>query len=104
MGEWRGSSRRSRLPDNWEALREKALRRDGNRCRQCGARANQVDHIRAGDDHSLANLQSLCSRCHASKSSAEGGRAVHKGKRDRGPKPWRVPKPQPGLRRQATSE
>lgn len=39
----------------------------------CGARANQVDHIQHGDDHSLTNLQALCAWHHNKKSASEGG-------------------------------
>jgi 5-methylcytosine-specific restriction endonuclease McrA len=48
------------------------LERDGHRCRTCGAIATEVDHVTAGDDHRLANLQALCTPCHRAKSSAEG--------------------------------
>lgn len=74
------SERRSRLPSNWQSLRLEVLRRDRYRCQhrdyphgpKCMARANQVDHIQRGDDHSLKNLQALCRTHHALKSSREG--------------------------------
>ena len=71
--------------------RQVALRRAGGRCQcqgQCGQhtgpcgrrdRPLQTDHINpatAGIDHSLANLQVLCSgpnSCHAAKTAREGG-------------------------------
>jgi 5-methylcytosine-specific restriction protein A len=80
---WDGSTRRSRLPRNWPQLRRQVLRRDKGVCqtrfsdgRLCGREATDVDHIVAGDDHSLTNLQSLCHWCHARKSAQEGGTAA----------------------------
>lgn len=78
---WDGSNRRARLPSNWGKLRAQVLERDGHRCRwpteqqpgtRCGAAATEVDHIKAGDDHSLDNLQALCRWHHQRKSSSEG--------------------------------
>lgn len=74
------SARAQRLPTNWQALRLSVLRRDRYQCQHrdypnapiCGARANQVDHVIHGDDHSPRNLQSLCAPHHAAKSSREG--------------------------------
>jgi 5-methylcytosine-specific restriction endonuclease McrA len=82
---WQGSTRKDTLPPNWEkVIRPRILARDHHQCqhirsdrnRICGARANQVDHIdqERRDDHSDANLQSLCQWHHQRKSSAEGGR------------------------------
>ncbi|MDS2171621.1 HNH endonuclease signature motif containing protein [Nesterenkonia sp. CL21] len=51
------------------------LRRDAYACQLCGAEATEVDHIKAGDDHSDENLQAICTPCHARKSSSEGGAA-----------------------------
>ena len=84
---WSSSNRKSQLPDNWEtAIRPAILKRDNYRCqwvradtgRKCGASANQVDHKDQSrhNDHSPANLQSLCSWHHSAKSSQEGGRAA----------------------------
>ncbi|MGW1269675.1 HNH endonuclease [Streptomyces sp. NPDC002491] len=80
---WEGSTRRARLPKDWARTRRRILRRDNHACqtrfsdgRQCELPANQVDHIEAGDDHSDANLQALCSWCHAHKSAHEGGAAA----------------------------
>ncbi|KRB44275.1 HNH endonuclease [Terrabacter sp. Root181] len=73
------SGRKARLPRDWSPRRLAVLRRDGYRCRaldsegrRCKDRANQVDHITRGDDHSLGNLQALCSWHHGRKSSEEG--------------------------------
>lgn len=85
MPGWRNSDRRSRLPANWASIRREVLRRDGNRCtwREHGDRCAtttglEVDHIRRGDDHSPANLRTLCSLHHASKSAQEGAEALAK--------------------------
>jgi 5-methylcytosine-specific restriction protein A len=76
---WSGSDRASRLPGNWGTIRLRVLRRDGWRCKatlsdgtRCPEPGTEVDHMQRGDDHSLANLQALCSWHHAKKSSAEG--------------------------------
>lgn len=88
------SARSSRLPSNWQALRLSVLRRARYQCQHrdypgapiCGARANQVDHIQRGDDHSLRNLQALCEPHHTAKSSREGVEArVSKGTTSRTP-------------------
>ena len=39
---------------------------------RCIAKATDVDHIRAGDDHSVENLQSLCHPHHDRKTRGEG--------------------------------
>lgn len=81
MPGWSGSDRRSRLPANWSALRSKRLQLDGSRCRwltngeRCNQPASEVDHIKPGDNHSLANLRSLCTWHHAKKSGGEGAAA-----------------------------
>ncbi|PCG86366.1 HNH endonuclease [Streptomyces sp. WZ.A104] len=76
---WSSSSRRDRLPANWPQIRARVLRRDRNQCtarNQYGVRcpeiATDVDHIKPGDDHREANLQSLCGWHHRVKSSREG--------------------------------
>lgn len=77
-GKWADSRRKHELPDDWPQRRAHVLQRDEHRCRWrehgtvCGKHANQVDHIRPGNDHSFANLQALCSEHHALKSSREG--------------------------------
>lgn len=72
---WAGSTRRQRLPPDWERRRQAALTRDQHTCRACGARATEVDHINRGDDHQLANLQSLCHPCHRTKTQTEAAAA-----------------------------
>lgn len=64
----------------WQAIRLRALMRDGYTCRVCGARATEIDHIIeltpeniSNQDISLnlANLQSLCHDCHTRKTKAD---------------------------------
>ncbi len=84
-GHWSGSSatdRKVTLPINWVRLRRHVLKRDGHVCRQvehgvrCCQPANQVDHIGDRHDHDPANLQALCSRHHALKTSQQGLEAL----------------------------
>jgi len=98
---WDTSDRRLRLPDDWPLRRLRVLRRDGYKCQardslgvQCGAPANQCDHIEHGDNHDLDNLQALCSWHHARKSSKEGHAARRPRVRQR-----REPEPHPGMLR-----
>ncbi len=99
-GSWAGSDRRRRLPGNWESeLRPAVLRRDGHRCQvrleRCTGLASEVDHVRAGDDHSLINLQAACGPCHRMKSSREGSAAR--------PSMFRPAEEHPGLRQGGSS-
>jgi len=72
---WSTSDRASRLPRDWPQRRRLVLARDRHRCRIAGAgctvRATEVDHVVAGDDHRLENLQAVCSVCHTAKTLAE---------------------------------
>ena len=76
MSRWNSSTRRSRLPKDWQSRRRQVLSRDDWICQiglsGCLTEASDVDHIVAGDDHRLENLRAACSYCHAKKSSAEG--------------------------------
>lgn len=76
---WRNSTRRARLPANWDSeLRPAVFARDGTICHWCGQPgADEIDHIIPGDDHSLDNLGPIHGwrtqqRCHVHKSAAEG--------------------------------
>ncbi len=101
-GGWAASDRRERLPANWEALRRQVRIRSGGRCevikgsnsQRCTNPARDCDHILAGDDHRLQNLQDICVFHHRHKSSVEGNAAkaarVAAGKRP--------PERHPGLR------
>lgn len=74
---WAGSDRKSRLPVDWDRLRQVVLQRCGFRCewvddgQRCLAAATDADHILPGDLNELANLQGLCSRHHRAKTSRE---------------------------------
>lgn len=76
---WEGSNRRDRLPPDWELRRLKILQRDSYRCtwiennRRCPVKIDlEVDHRIPGDDHSDANLRTLCKGHHSRKSAREG--------------------------------
>jgi 5-methylcytosine-specific restriction protein A len=89
--------RRSTLPPRWSTIRRAVLDRDGHRCtwlddgQRCNAPANQADHLDNPDDHSLANLTSLCAWHHARKSSRQGNDARRR------PSERRPPERHPGL-------
>ncbi len=74
----RHSARVTRGP-RWKALRMQALDRDDWQCVQCGERRRlEIDHIQPVRTHpelsySLANLQTLCGRCHSRKTRIEVG-------------------------------
>lgn len=76
---WSGSTRRQRLPPDWERRRRSILARDptcqdGRVCNRL-ALSREVDHVQAGDDHSLTNLQGICTDCHQAKTTAEAAEA-----------------------------
>jgi hypothetical protein len=74
---WSTSDRRARLPADWPAIRAKVKARAHGRCEAehhapgCLGTGNDADHIQAGDDHSLANLQWLSTPCHRAKTARE---------------------------------
>lgn len=80
---WESSNRSQRLPANWRKIRTHVLYRDDYACQvispdtgvRCLATANEVDHIIAGDDHSLTNLQAICTWHHKQKTAAEAAAA-----------------------------
>ena len=59
----------------WLAARLAALIRDGKRCRECSAPADEIDHVvpmfKGGDPYDIDNLVSLCTICHLMKTKAE---------------------------------
>ena len=67
---WESSTRRAELPKDWNARRRRVLKRDGGRCTwtidgvRCPAKATDVHHAVAKDDHRLAALVSLCAEHH----------------------------------------
>lgn len=98
-GRWEDSTRKQRLPSNWQKLRLFILDRDGYRCTvikrdgcRCWDPAGEVDHIIPNDDNSPANLAAICTWHHRRKSSIEGNEA-----RRRHPAS-RPPEPHPGYR------
>lgn len=100
-GQWANSQRAARLPPDWRtSIRPEVFNTYGDTCHVCNLPgANEVDHVHAGDDHSLANLRPIHGRgtvqnCHQRKSSSEGGRAAQVNR----PKRQRPTEPHPGLR------
>ena len=82
MPNWSGSNRRSELPSDWDKIRKRVLRRDSSLCQwiqiddnYCLKEATEVDHIQDPYDHSLENLQSLCSWHHSQKTAKESSEA-----------------------------
>lgn len=107
MPGWKGSNRREELPPNWPSIRIRILARDGHRCvhrdiygHRCTEVATDVDHIRPGNDHSDANLRSLCSWHHDRKSAREGAQAVAAARKYHARK-FRREEPHPGALRPA---
>ena len=77
---WQGSTRASRLPKDWQTRRLIVIKRDKGICYLCNeAGADTVDHVIAGDDHTLGNLKAVHDKapphCHRFKSSQEGHEA-----------------------------
>lgn len=76
-GRWAGSSRAERLPPDWPQLRAEVERRAAGRCEAlehaagCHGIGAECDHIIAGDNHQLDNLQWLSGPCHAAKTQRE---------------------------------
>lgn len=69
---WQGSTRRSRLPKDWEHRRRQVLD-DQPVCAICNnALAVVCDHIVPGDNHHRSNLQGICTSCDRTKSAYEG--------------------------------
>ncbi|MFG3710904.1 HNH endonuclease [Micromonospora sp. NPDC047730] len=93
-GKWAGSTRRRRLPPNWQQLRAEVRERAGGRCehvgddgRRCPLAGRDCDHVEAGDLHTLDNLQWLCPGHHSSKSGREGAAARPRERRPVGKHP-----------------
>lgn len=103
---WEGSTRKATLPAGWDKLRLSIFERDGWQCthtrsdsgRRCSEKRRdrlECDHVNDRDDHSPANLTTLCRWHHIRKSSSQGGQATVVG-----PKPTlkrRPPEAHPGL-------
>lgn len=85
MPGWANSDRARRLPADWQRRRATIRDRAGGRCQaldtygnRCTARGRECDHVIAGDDHRLSNLQWLCSYHHQIKSSKEGAARIRR--------------------------
>jgi 5-methylcytosine-specific restriction protein A len=95
---WKGSGRAARLPTDWATRRRIVLSTHKAICHLCNqAGADGVDHVIAGDDHSLDNLRPVHDKvppyCHKYKSSAEGHEAKLKPNKGTPPNPyWKPPK------------
>lgn len=79
---WRGTTRRSRLPDDWPQRRAQVEARAGGRCEaetrlgiphhpDCSRLGSECDHVRPGDEHDLTNLCWLSTPCHKAKTARE---------------------------------
>jgi 5-methylcytosine-specific restriction protein A len=70
----------------WRSIRKLALHRDRYQCQRCGWTGDQrnpltVDHVIAksrGGSDDLANMQTLCKRCHGVKTGRDQRNAVAK--------------------------
>ncbi|MCI3930188.1 HNH endonuclease [Streptomyces sp. AN091965] len=92
---WNTSSRKSRLPADWEKRRKQVIERDVV-CQICFVRvATVADHIvPMTDNHDLDALQGACDPCHRVKTAKEAAAA-----RAAQPRPTarRGDEPHPGL-------
>jgi len=96
---WEGSTRRARLPRDWPARRARVLREHGGICHVCKLPgADDVDHVRPGDDHGFHNLAPIHRvPCHRDKSAREGAAASARATQRRRAQRFREPEPHPGL-------
>jgi 5-methylcytosine-specific restriction endonuclease McrA len=66
-----GSSRPELDRSAWQRLRRAARLRDGNRCVRCGSAERLSVHHAVAGSNALADLITLCSRCHAREHARE---------------------------------
>lgn len=75
----------------WASTRQRILTRDQHVCYQCGAHANEVDHITPLSQHGTEhddNLAAICNPCHKTKTAREANQARRtKYTRQRQPEP-----------------
>lgn len=80
---WSTSDRRTRLPRDWSAIRRQVKARAHGLCEYahhvdaCDGIGTDADHVRAGDDHTLNNLQWLSEPCHKHKTATETAARNH---------------------------
>ena len=97
-------ARRARNSARWQKARALAKQRDGNRCVSCGATGNlQVHHIvrpeDGGAEFDLANLRTLCVRCHGEQHRGEGAATGREAFTPRPSNPRKKPSPRPRFSR-----
>ena len=97
---WETSDRRAQLPPDWHRRVAQVKERDGGRCtwrlpsgKRCPRAGTDVDHRKPGDDHSLRNLQLLCSHHHDKKTQRE----AWAGRKKKAPKARKRADRHPGL-------
>ena len=99
---WYTSDRRYRLPSDWGRRKAAVRARARGRCQAashapgCNGVGTECDHIVAGDDHDLDNLQWLSHECHKAKTERENAERnrrrklmrLHPSERQPGPLDW----------------
>jgi len=75
------------LPSNWSKIRLAVLKRDQQRCtyrniydERCKREAEEVDHIKDNDDHSMSNLRAMCHHHHALHTGQQAAEARQRNK------------------------
>ena len=74
---WDTSTRRHRLPPNWQTIRAQVRARADGQCQathhnpRCDGQGHEADHITPGDNHTLDNLAWLNTHCHQDKTIRE---------------------------------
>ena len=83
---WYTSDRRYRLPSDWGRRKAAVRARARGRCQAashapgCNGVGTECDHIVAGDDHDLDNLQWLSHECHKAKTERENAERTRRRK------------------------
>ena len=77
---WQASTRKARLPKDWNTRRQIVFRKHQGICYLCGeSGADTIDHIIPGDNHSIENLAPVHDRtpphCHRKKTAQEATNA-----------------------------